>query len=265
MVSLASAYATGGIAQIAAPRQPGAAASTFMNTLVPTAATFSTRARTALRPCSASAIPSDANTSAAASGIAASRPATAACGFAAKIIRYCAEKLTAAAAAASTARPAVAARSQAAERSSASVPGRAWIASPPSVLLSRTSPLRLPADRRVSRRHREDSDAAAGQVLVSWMTRRGARPGGAPGPHSGAGSLRLGYRLRVPAGSFHASRMRPVPRTSRDAFVTRTKVRMRLRYRSYGSWADIQPGSKWLTTSPPVPETTGRGGPTVPS
>jgi hypothetical protein len=85
-VSLARAYATGGIAQIASERQPGSAAITFMNTLAATAATFSTRARNARLPCSASAIPSEANTRAAASGIAASRPATSASRRAAKII-----------------------------------------------------------------------------------------------------------------------------------------------------------------------------------
>jgi hypothetical protein len=75
-VSLASAYATGGIAQIASPRHPGAAASTFMTTLVATEARFSSRVRRARRPCSASAIPSEAKISAAASGIAASSAAT---------------------------------------------------------------------------------------------------------------------------------------------------------------------------------------------
>ena len=46
-VSLASAYAAGGITQTATSRQPGAAAITFMNTLVPAEAAFSSRARTA--------------------------------------------------------------------------------------------------------------------------------------------------------------------------------------------------------------------------
>jgi len=47
-----------------------------MNTLVPTEAAFRIRARTARLPCSASAIPRQANTRAAASGIAASSPDT---------------------------------------------------------------------------------------------------------------------------------------------------------------------------------------------
>jgi len=58
-------------------RQPGAAAIVFMNTLVPTEARFSVRARIARRPCSASATPREAKTRAAASGIAASMAATA--------------------------------------------------------------------------------------------------------------------------------------------------------------------------------------------
>ena len=74
-VSLASAYAIGGIAQIATLFQPGAAAIVFMNTLTATDATLSSRALTARLPCSASATPSDAKTSAAASGMAASSDA----------------------------------------------------------------------------------------------------------------------------------------------------------------------------------------------
>ena len=97
--------------QIARPRQPGAAAIAFMNTDVPTAATFRNRARTARRPCSASAMPRQANTSAAASGIAASRPAMTGSRRAASTIRYWAEKLTAAAAPASSTSPAAAPRS----------------------------------------------------------------------------------------------------------------------------------------------------------
>jgi hypothetical protein len=79
---------------------------------VPTAATFSTRARIARRPCSASAIPKVAKISAATSGIAASSAATAGVPFAACTIRYCAEKLTTAAAAASTASKTIDAVSQ---------------------------------------------------------------------------------------------------------------------------------------------------------
>jgi hypothetical protein len=89
-VSEASAYATGGIVQIARSRQPGPAASTFIATDVTTAVTLSTRARIARRPCSASAIPSVAKISAATSGIAASSAATGTTPLAAKTIRYCA-------------------------------------------------------------------------------------------------------------------------------------------------------------------------------
>ena len=63
------------MAQMARFRQPGAAAIVFMNTLAPTEARFSVRARIARRPCSASATPREAKTRAAASGIAASRAA----------------------------------------------------------------------------------------------------------------------------------------------------------------------------------------------
>ena len=65
----------GGIAHTARFRQPGAAAITFMNTDPPADAAFSIRARIARRPCTARATPRQANTSAAASGIAASRSA----------------------------------------------------------------------------------------------------------------------------------------------------------------------------------------------
>jgi hypothetical protein len=94
-----------------------------MNTLAATDATLSSRALIARLPCSASAIPSDANTSAAASGMPASRPATSASLRAAYTIWYWAEKLTAADAAARTHRPAVALRSQAPERSRPAAPG----------------------------------------------------------------------------------------------------------------------------------------------
>jgi hypothetical protein len=66
----------GGSTHTASARHPGVAASAFIATDVPTAATFSARARTARRPCSASAIPSEANTSAATSGMAACTAAT---------------------------------------------------------------------------------------------------------------------------------------------------------------------------------------------
>jgi hypothetical protein len=63
------------MAQMARFRQPGAAAIAFMNTLAATEARFSARARRARRPCKARAMPRQANTSAAASGMAASRAA----------------------------------------------------------------------------------------------------------------------------------------------------------------------------------------------
>ena len=57
------------MAQMARFRQPGAAAIAFMNTLAPTEARFSARARSARRPCSARAMPRQAKTRAAASGM----------------------------------------------------------------------------------------------------------------------------------------------------------------------------------------------------
>ena len=98
-------------------RQPGSAAMAFMNTLAATEARFSARARRARRPCRASAMPRQAKTRAAASGIAASRAAMAGRWRAVSAIRYWAVKLTAAAAAASTHRPAAALRSHRPERS----------------------------------------------------------------------------------------------------------------------------------------------------
>ena len=98
-------------------RQPGAAAIAFMNTLAPTEARFSARARSARRPCRARAMPRQAKTRAAASGMAASRAAMTGRWRAASAIRYWAVKLTAAAAAASTHSPAAALRSHRPERS----------------------------------------------------------------------------------------------------------------------------------------------------
>ena len=98
-------------------RQPGAAAIAFMNTLAPTEARFSARARSARRPCSARAMPRQAKTRAAASGMTASRAATTGRWRAVSAIRYWAVKLTAAAAAASTHSPAAALRSHRPERS----------------------------------------------------------------------------------------------------------------------------------------------------
>ena len=111
-VSLARAYAMGGMAQMARFRQPGAAAMAFMNTLAATEARLRARGRRARRPCRAKAMPRQAKTRAAASGIAASSPATTARWRVAWISRYWAVKLTTAAAAASRHNPAAAFRSQ---------------------------------------------------------------------------------------------------------------------------------------------------------
>src|SRR5580692_9669862 len=105
------------MAQMARFRQPGAAAIAFMNTLAATDARFSARARIARRPWSARAIPRQAKTKAAASGMAASRAATTGRWRVASTIRYWAVKLTAAAAAAKTHSPAAALRSHSPERS----------------------------------------------------------------------------------------------------------------------------------------------------
>jgi hypothetical protein len=91
-----------------------------MNTLVPTEARFSARARSARRPCRASAMARLAKTRAAASGITASKAAMTGRWRAVSAIRYWAVKLTAAAAAARTPSPAAALRSHRPDRS----PGR---------------------------------------------------------------------------------------------------------------------------------------------
>src|SRR5207247_1743496 len=83
-------------------RQPGSAAMVFMNTLVPTEARLSARARRARRPCRARAMPRQAKTRAAASGMEASRAAMAGRWRAVSAMRYWAVKLTAGAAAAGT-------------------------------------------------------------------------------------------------------------------------------------------------------------------
>src|SRR6266571_9111031 len=114
------------MAQMARFRQPGAAAIAFMNTLVPTAARFRARARRARRPCKASAMPRQAKTRAAASGIAASSAAMVGRSRAASAIRYWAVKLTVAAAAARTPRPAAALRSHRPERSAGGAGWRPW-------------------------------------------------------------------------------------------------------------------------------------------
>src|SRR5580693_845287 len=120
----------GGMAQMARFRQPGAAAIAFMNTLAATAARFSARARMARRPCRASATPRQAKMRAAASGMAASRAATAGRWRAASAIRYWAVKLTAAAAAARTHSPAAALRSHRPEWSRAGTAGRGMVVVP---------------------------------------------------------------------------------------------------------------------------------------
>src|SRR5512142_1729945 len=118
------------MAQMARFRQPGAAAIAFMNTLAATEATFSARARSARRPCKASAMPRHAKTSAAASGMAASRAATTGRWRVASTIRYWAVKLTAAAAAARTHRPPAALRSHRPERSLDHLEGTGWLPRP---------------------------------------------------------------------------------------------------------------------------------------
>src|SRR5580698_5262271 len=100
----------GGRDQMARFRQPGAAAMAFMKTLAPTEARFRARGRRARRPCRASAMPRQAKIRAAASGMAASRAATAGRWRVASTIRYWAVKLTAAAAAARTHSPPAALR-----------------------------------------------------------------------------------------------------------------------------------------------------------
>ena len=120
-------------------RQPGSAARTFMNTLVPTAARFSARARSARRPCRASAMPRLAKTRAAASGIAASRAAMAGRWRVASTMRYWAVKLTAAAAAARTPSPAAALRSHRPERSLGRPGGAGWLPWPGGLTSARTA------------------------------------------------------------------------------------------------------------------------------
>src|SRR5689334_7554237 len=116
----------GGMAQMARFRQPGAAAMAFMNTLAATEARFSARAGIARRPWSARAIPRQAKTRAAASGMAASRAATIGRWRAVSAIRYWAVKLTTAAATARTHSPAAALRSHRPERSPGRPGGAGW-------------------------------------------------------------------------------------------------------------------------------------------
>ncbi len=132
----------------------------FMNTLAATEARFSALARSARRPCSARATPRQAKTRAAASGMAASRAATTGRWRAASAIRYWAVKLTAAAAAASTHRPAAALRSHGPERS---CPGPAHLSPAPET---------LPVPRTCG------TDGPAGPVSASRMQGTTGRPSG---------------------------------------------------------------------------------------
>ena len=116
-VSDASAYTADGIIQIARSRQPGADASAFIARLIPTQATFRTRARIARLPCRARAMPSEAKISAPTSGMPASRAATGVLCLTVRTRTYWASQLTAAAAAARTASAAIALRSQVCARS----------------------------------------------------------------------------------------------------------------------------------------------------
>jgi hypothetical protein len=165
------------MAQTARLRQPGAAAIAFMNTLAPAEARFSARARSARRPCRASATPRQANTRAAASGIAASMAAIAARWRVVLTIRYWAVKLTAAAAAASRHNPAAALRSQMPERSRRGPGTAAWPASrapakdemagPDSTKAREDVTAWPPGSRPAGRRRRRFSPA--------WLARPGGR------------------------------------------------------------------------------------------
>ena len=116
-VSDASAYTAEGITQMARSRQPGAEASAFIARLIPTQATFRTRARMARLACRARATPSAAKISAPTSGMPASRAATARLVLTEATRTYWASQLTAAAAAARTPSAITALRSQACARS----------------------------------------------------------------------------------------------------------------------------------------------------
>jgi hypothetical protein len=116
-VSLARAYTTGGITQIARSRQPRPAASAFIPTETATQQTFSVRARIARLPCNASAIPSEAKINDPASGMAASKAAIPAERRAEATIRYWASHDTTAAATANKPSATIALRSHPAARS----------------------------------------------------------------------------------------------------------------------------------------------------
>src|SRR5258708_1555457 len=99
--------------QIAVSRQPLPAAIAFIASEMATQATFSVRGRSARLPCSARAIPSAAKMTAPTSGTPASRAAITGACLTWLTITYWASQLTTAAAAASTARAAIALRNHA--------------------------------------------------------------------------------------------------------------------------------------------------------
>src|SRR5215467_7541769 len=94
-------------------RHPRPAASAFMASEIATQTTFSVRGRSARRPCSAKAIPKAAKITAPTSGTPASRAAITGVRLIRLTMTYWASQLTTAAAAARTARAAMAFRSQA--------------------------------------------------------------------------------------------------------------------------------------------------------
>ncbi len=112
-VSLARAYTAAGITQMVVSRQPRPAAIAFIARDRPTQATFSVRGRSARRPCSANAMPRAAKISAPASGMPASSAEITGTCSTWRTMTYWASQLTTAAAAARTARAAIALRSQA--------------------------------------------------------------------------------------------------------------------------------------------------------
>ena len=173
-----------------------------MNTLVPTAARFSARARSARRPCRASAMPRLAKTRAAASGMAASSAAMTGRWRVASTIRYWAVKLTAAAAAARTPSPAAALRSHRPEWSADRLSGAGWLPLPAGLTSARTA-----GRDRASRR--PGCLAAAGDVRAGSGVGEGDerdREGhgrslsGKAGHEAGAGVRRCGRRRRAGGG-----------------------------------------------------------------
>ena len=198
----------------AGPRWPGSASrvrrrSTFMNTLAPTEARFSARARSARRPCRASAMPRQAKTRAAASGIAASRAAMAGRWRVASTMRYWAVKLTAAAAAASTPSPAAALRSHRPERSLGRPGGPGWLPWPGRLTSARTAG-RDRARRRPGAGRRPVMSwpvPASGRVtsgiemvMADRFRGEGGRRGAGRLRRGVAGCRRCGRRLRAAGG-----------------------------------------------------------------